>query len=298
MKIHFKISLIVLLIAVILSCAEGGSAAPSTDAQLDAIAKARDVWSTALAVRQTAEKTFIEYNIPDTVPLYFAVADINGNGRLELLFSMHVLSHKDTENAKQRGASPELIRMLEQVAAVPVNYGVFAFELDENNALVPLSTVFTKGYNAAGGAIPDLTQLRIDPDLGPDGPYYYLATYRRNNADVPYPVIVSYLVLVPEGSTLHVYTQAQEYLSYIITDDESIPGEVSSSVIIYDRNGNPTEMSPEEFYRTEIFKRSLRIRNSEGSIRWLSYEELLQDTHAALASSWQGFSYTSVIAPR
>lgn len=160
----------------------------------------------------------------------FAVTDLDGNGRLELLFL------QEMRNSVPEGLEPEnenVRSAWECIAAIPVSRKLYAYEVSENGKRVdPVVIVFTDD--------------EIDPDLRyPRGAYrdtkrgityYDVATLNRVN-EGSYRVSIQSVSLQNGG--LQIQTIASEFGNYGIYQEQGTPEAVFDYAV--DRYGNKLE---------------------------------------------------------
>ena len=160
----------------------------------------------------------------------FAVTDLDGNGRLELLFL------QEMRNGVPEGLEPEnenVRSAWECIAAIPVSRKLYAYEVSTNGKrLDPVAIVFTDD--------------EIDPDLRyPRGAYrdtkrgityYDVATLTRVH-EGGYRVSIQSVSLQNGG--LQIQTLASEYGNYGIYREQGTPEAVFDYAV--DRYGNKLE---------------------------------------------------------
>lgn len=160
----------------------------------------------------------------------FAVTDLDGNGRLELLFL------QEMRNGVPEGLEPEnenVRSAWECIAAIPVSRKLYAYEVSANGKrLDPVAIVFTDD--------------EIDPDLRyPRGAYrdtkrgityYDVATLTRVH-EGGYRVSIQSVSLQNGG--LQIQTLASEYGNYGIYREQGTPEAVFDYAV--DRYGNKLE---------------------------------------------------------
>lgn len=213
----------------------------------------------------------------------FAVTDLDGNGRLELLFLQEIKQGMpeglEPENANVRSA-------WENIAAIPTSRKLYAYEVSENGKrLDPVAVVFTDD--------------EIDPDLKfPKGAYrdtqrnitYYDVATLTRVGDAGYRVSVQAVSLQPGG--LQIQTIASEFGNYGIYQEQGTPEAVFDYAV--DRYGNSLSRESmmsvasdyaagcEERFNVHIGWRSVQTLR-EAKMRLGGMKKLMLE-------SWQGFS--------
>ena len=213
----------------------------------------------------------------------FAVTDLDGNGRLELLF-LH-----ETRDGIPEGVEPEnenVRSAWECIASIPVSRKLYAYEVSANGKrLDPVVIVFTDD--------------EIDPDLRyPRGAYrdtkrgityYDIATLTRVN-EGGYRVSIQSVSLQNGG--LQIQTLASEYGNYGIYQEQGTPEAVFEYAV--DRYGNKLEQRAVESIASDYAAGCEERFNAR--IGWRPVQTLREaklqpnGMKMLMLESWRGFS--------
>lgn len=179
--ISLKKSLIAALAACTLTAS--AAAAPSPEAQLDTIASAQEVWKYEFAALCAPDELPFHLRAFAPAETHVAVADLDGNGRLELLVSQHdynehLLYHawKDLSEV-QRDVVRDLIRFF------PSHVRSSAYEVSADRShLEPIPIVDSATgepfpYYGRDG-FPDFTGISCTPRVTEEGLLYHVTTDR------------------------------------------------------------------------------------------------------------------------
>ena len=158
----------------------------------------------------------------------FAVTDLDGNGRLELLFLQEM---RDGVPEDVGQGSQNMRSAWRHIASVPVSRKLYAYEASENGKrLNPVAIVFTDD--------------EIEPNLKyPNGAYrdakrnitYYDVSTLTRVGDGGYRVSIQTVSL--QNGVLQVQTLASEFGNYGIYEEQGTPEAVFDHAV--DRYGNP-----------------------------------------------------------
>ena len=212
-----------------------------------------------------------------------AVTDLDGNGRLELLFLQEIKQGMpeglEPENANVRSA-------WENIAAIPVSRKLYAYEVSANGKrLDPVAVVFTDD--------------EIDPDLKyPRGAYrdtqrnitYYDVATLTRVGDAGYRVSIQAVSLQPGG--LQIQTIASEFGNYGIYQEQGTPEAVFDYAV--DRYGKELTRSAIPSVASDYAAGCEERFNAR--IGWRSIQALREakmqpgGMKALMLDSWKGFS--------
>lgn len=267
----FKKGLLTAAAALVL-CSGTVSAAADPEAQLDTIAGAREVWKYEFpALCAPGEVPVHRHSfVPRTTLI--AVTDLDGNGRLELLFR-----HVDYLKWKV-GSVPYAFHQIPTAVAMAV-YEVGA---DGRLARLPVTE--------DGCGAPDLIGLDVSHPILEDGVRWYPVRTQqiyKVKYGYFYYIIAHQRVAIKDGRVM-LKMLADERGYYNIYDVDRFE-EVATSINIYDGNPAHKEMLPADFRQTAFYQEFDRSYTPRGTVHWISGSELNSNPHKALLSSWQGF---------
>ena len=258
--------------SVLALTAAPAAAMPSPEAQIDTIAGAQEVW----------KYEFPALCAPDEIPFHLrsftpattliAVTDLDGNGRLELLFR-----HVDYLKWKV-GSVPYAFHQIPTAVAMAV-YEVGA---DGRLARLPVTE--------DGCGAPDLIGLDVSHPILEDGVRWYPVRTQqiyKVKYGYFYYIIAHQRVAIKDGRVM-LKMLADEHGYYNIYDVDRFE-EVATSINIYDGNPAHKEMLPADFRQTAFYQEFDRSYTPRGTVHWISGSELNSNPHKALLSSWQGF---------
>ena len=240
--------------------------------QLNTIAKAEPLWKDEFVARwdagQTPQPHLLNY---DPTQTRFAVTDLDGNGRLELLFR---------HAAMPQGIPPYPLRDIPTAVAMAV------YEIGTDGRLARLPET-ENGYGA-----PDLTKLYALHQVNADGtrPYNICTRTITEDEHGHYHGTVAYQQIAIADSVVTCKLLAEESSYYNVYDIDRIE-EVPLYVSICDGDPSHIEMNPADFALTEFYQDFYRIYTPPSAVHWMSGDELNRDPQEALAASWAGFVY-------
>ena len=287
---HFKKGLLaaaalLVLSAVTASVAAAPYASSSTaahikhpadaNAQLKIIAQAEPLWKDEFVARwdegQTPQPHLLNY---DPTQTRFAVTDLDGNGRMELLFR-HAAMLPVAE-----GITPEPLRNIPTAIAMAV------YEIGTDGRLARLPEA-ENGYGA-----PDLMDLYALHQVNADGtrPYNICTRTITEDEHGHYHGTVAYQQIAIVDGVVTCKLLAEEHSYYNVYDIDRIE-EVPLYVSIYDGDPSHIEMNPADFALTEFYQDFYWIYTPPSAVHWMSGDELNRDPQEALAASWAGFVY-------
>ena len=287
---HFKKGLLaaaalLVLSAVTASVAAAPYASSSTaahikhpadaNAQLKIIAQAEPLWKDEFVARwdegQTPQPHLLNYESTQT---RFAVTDLDGNGRLELLFR-HAAMLPISE-----GITPYPLR------SIPTMVDMAVYEIGTDGRLARLPET-ENNYGA-----PDLTELYALHQINPDNTRPYNIRTRTITADEHghYHYTVAYQQVAIVDGIVTCKLLAEENGYYNVYDIDRIE-EVPVYASIYDGTPSHIKMRYTDFLQTGFCQDFDRIYTPPSAVHWMSGDELNRDPHEALAASWAGFVY-------
>ena len=245
------------------------------NAQLKILAKAEPLWKDEFVARwdagQIPQPHLLNF---DPAQTRFAVTDLDGNGRMELLFR-HAAMLPVAE-----GITPEPLRNIPTAIAMAV------YEIGTDGRLVRLPET-ENGYGA-----PDLTGLYALHQVNADNarPYNIHTRTIREDEHGHYSYTVAYQQIAIVNGIVTCRLLAEENGYYNVYDIDRIE-EVPLYASIYDGDPAHIEMRYEDFLQTDFYQDFDRIYTPRSAVLWLDGDELNRDPREALRASWQGFAY-------
>ena len=240
--------------------------------QLNTIAKAEPLWKDEFVARwdagQIPQPHLLNF---DPAQTRFAVTDLDGNGRLELLFR---------HAAMPQGIPPYPLRDIPTAVAMAV------YEIGTDSRLARLPET-ENGYGA-----PDLTKLYALHQVNADStrPYNICTRTITEDEHGHYHGTVAYQQIAIVDGVVTCKLLAEESSYYNVYDIDRIE-EVPLYVSICDGDPAHREMNPADFAQTGFYQDFYRIYTPPSSVHWMSGDELNRDPQEALAASWAGFVY-------
>ena len=215
---------------------------------------------------------------------YAAVTDLDRDGRLELLISRHFLN-KDPLYYAGDSISEEQQKGLQYLCEnYPSQIYGAAYEISKDG-----TTLEPYAINHANTQFPDLTRLYIN-GRKTDGHYiYYVDTQRmpRNkswtSATDRYDIVYDAQIIWADVD-LGVGTSAHAEGTASVHGEQVEPFYTSMKLLYLNKDVDPYGIEAEKFQRERLDRGGRRVN-------FVSWEELHKDTRAALAASWQGWSY-------
>lgn len=245
------------------------------NAQLKILAKAEPLWKDEFVARwdagQIPQPHLLNF---DPAQTRFAVTDLDGNGRMELLFR-HAAMLPVAE-----GITPEPLRNIPTAIAMTV------YEIGTDGRLARLPET-ENGYGA-----PDLTGLYALHQVNADNarPYNIHTRTIREDEHGHYSYTVAYQQIAIVNGIVTCRLLAEENGYYNVYDIDRIE-EVPLYASIYDGDPAHIEMRYEDFLQTDFYQDFDRIYTPRSAVLWLDGDELNRDPREALRASWQGFAY-------
>lgn len=261
--------------------ASAAPAVPSVQMQLKAITSAENLWKDEFVVRwdkgQAPMPHLLNFDHSET---YFAVTDLDRNGRLELLFR-HAVLPKESQ-----GICPY------PLAHIPTDVSVSIYEISAKGHLERLGA--ENGYGD-----PDLIHLQPLSDIGSHGTRWHNVRTKRLSRDEygRYHYTISYQRVALVKGHMRFDVLAEEHGSYNVYGDGRVI-EIPASADILDGNPDHMNLSPAAFHQTALYQAFDDALMPLSSIRWMPGGRLRKDPSEALSASWQGFSYGATKGPK
>ena len=242
--------------------------------QLNTIAKAEKLWKDEFVTHwnpgETAEPEPIVFDPSRT---YFAVTDLDGNGRLELLFR-HAAVLRVHE-----GITPYPFRNIPTALAMAV------YEIGTDGRLARLPET-ENGYGA-----PDLTGLALNMIDSDNTRWYNMSTSTiTKDEHNHYSDTVAYQRFAIANGVVRCELCAEENGYYNVYDIDRVEA-VPSSAYIYDGDPAHLNMRHDDFVKSAFYQDFSRIYIPANVIYWMGGDELKRNPRKALAASWAGFVY-------
>ena len=290
MTISLKKSLGAALAALSLTAsAAAAPAAIDTEAQLDVMAASgviqqeiNDQYHTWDSILKSGMAERSHYTF------YAAVTDLDRDGRLELLISRHFLN-KDPLCYAGDSISEEQKKGLQYLCEnYPSEIYGAAYEISEDG-----TTLEPYAINHANTQFPDLTRLHIRGKRT-DGHYIYIVDTQRMPRDESRTSATDRCGIVYDAQILWadvdlgVATNAHAEGTVSVHGEQVEPFYTSMKLLYLNKDVDPYGEEAETFRRE-------RLDRSGHRVSYVSWEELDKDTRAALASSWQGWSYEDAV---
>ncbi len=257
-------------------CFGGGAEAAKPEAQIDSILNLPVTYGDELEMRLRESGDF-------------AVTDLDGNGRIELLF-LQEMRNGVPEEAEPRNENEQ--SAWECIASVPVSRKLYAYEVSANGKrLDPVAVIFTDDEIE-----PNLRYIegaRRDPERGLT--YYDVATLTRVGG-AGYRVSLQCVSL--QNGALQIQTIASEFGNYGIYSEQGTPEAVFDHAVT--RQGVALSQSAFSEFSSK-FAASYGAGADDrfnAAIRWRPVQELREaksrpdGMKSLLLDSWQGFSLT------
>ena len=245
------------------------------NAQLNILANAEPLWKDEFVARwdagQMPQPHLLNYDRSQT---RFAVTDLDGNGRLELIFR-HAAMLPAAE-----GITPYPLRH------IPTMVDMAVYEIGTDGRLARLPET-ENNYGA-----PDLAELYALHQINADNTRPYNIRTRTITEDEHghYHYTVAYQQVAIVDGIVTCKLLAEENGYYNVYDIDRIE-EVPVYASIYDGNPSHIEMPYAAFLQTGFCQDFDRIYTPPSAVHWMTGDELNRDPREALAASWQGFVY-------
>ena len=283
MKISLKKTITAVLAALMLTAAST-SATSSTahhitspaaaKKQLNAIAKAEKLWRSEFIVCGDDDNTPQPHlRSFDPTRTYFAVTDLDGNGRLELLFRHAAMT------SVEEGITPYPFR------TIPTAFAMAVYEIGTDGRLARLPET-ENGYGA-----PDLTGLALNVIDSDNTRWYNMSTSTiTKDEHNHYSYTVAYQRFAIANGVVRCELCAEENGYYNVYDIDRVEA-VPSSAYIYDGDPAHLGMRHEDFVQSPFYQYFTHIYTPPSAVHWMGADELSRNPREALAASWAGFVY-------
>ena len=219
---------------------------------------------------------------------YAAVTDLDRDGRLELLISRHFLN-KDPLCYAGDSISEEQKKGLQYLCEnYPSEVYGAAYEISEDG-----TTLEPYAINHANTQFPDLTRLYVRGKKT-DGHYIYIVDTQRMPRDESRTSATDRCGIVYDAQILWadvdlgVGTNAHAEGTVSVHGEQVEPFYTSMKLLYLNKDVDPYGEEAEKFRRERLDRGGRRVS-------YVSWEELDKDTRAALAASWQGWSYEDAV---
>ena len=272
---HFKKGLLAAAALLLLST---GTACATADpeVQLDTIANAEPLWKDEFVARwdagQMPQPHLLNYDRSQT---RFAVTDLDGNGRLELLFR-HAAVLRVHE-----GITPYPFRNIPTALAMTV------YEIGTDGRLTRLPMM-------ENGGAPNLTGLALHGIDSNNTRWYNVDTsilIEDEHHLYNYTVFYQRVALVNGVVRYDLLAEEKGYYNvYDIDRVEAVP----SYANIYDGDPAHLNMRHDDFVKSAFYQDFSRIYIPANVIYWMGGDELKRNPREALAASWAGFVYGTI----
>ena len=255
-----------------------GTACATADpeVQLDTIANAEPLWKDEFVARwdagQMPQPHLLNYDRSQT---RFAVTDLDGNGRLELLFR-HAAVLRVHE-----GITPYPFRNIPTALAMTV------YEIGTDGRLTRLPMM-------ENGGAPNLTGLALHGIDSNNTRWYNVDTsilIEDEHHLYNYTVFYQRVALVNGVVRYDLLAEEKGYYNvYDIDRVEAVP----SYANIYDGDPAHLNMRHVDFVKSAFYQDFSRIYIPANVICWMGGDELKRNPREALAASWAGFVYGAI----
>ena len=274
------------------SLTASASAAPAaidTEAQLDVMAASGVIQEEINTLYHTWDSILKSGMAKRSHYTFYAiVTDLNHNGRLELLISRHFLNRDPLYYAGD-GISEEQKKGLQYLCEIYPSevYGA-AYEISKDG-----TTLEPYAINHANTQFPDLTRLHIR-GKNTDGHYIYMVDTQRMPRDESWTSATDRYGIVYDAQILWadvdlgIGTNAHAEGTVSVHGEQVEPFYTSMKLLYLNKDVAPYGEEAEKFRRERLDRGGRRVS-------YVSWEELDKDTRAALAASWQGWSYEDAV---
>ena len=242
--------------------------------QLNAIAKAEKLWRSEFIVCGDDDNTPQPHlRSFDPTRTYFAVTDLDGNGRLELLFRHAAMT------SVEEGITPYPFR------TIPTAFAMAVYEIGTDGRLARLPET-ENGYGA-----PDLTGLALNVIDSDNTRWYNMSTSTiTRDEHNHYSYTVAYQRFAIANGVVRCELRAEENGYYNVYDIDRVEA-VPSSAYIYDGDPAHLGMRHEDFVQSPFYQYFTHIYTPPSAVYWMGADELSRNPREALAASWAGFVY-------
>ena len=283
MKISLKKTIAAALAALMLTAASTSATSSTAQhitspaaakKQLNAIAKAERLWRSEFIMCGDDDNTPQPHlRSFDPTRTYFAVTDLDGNGRLELLFRHAAMT------SVEEGITPYPFR------TIPTAFAMAVYEIGTDGRLARLPET-ENGYGA-----PDLTGLALNVIDSDNTRWYNMntSTITRDEHN-HYSYTVAYQRFAIANGVVRCELCAEENGYYNVYDIDRVEA-VPSYANIYDGDPAHLNMRHDDFVKSAFYQDFSRIYIPANVIYWMGGDELKRNPREALAASWAGFVY-------
>ena len=283
MKISLKKTITAVLAALMLTAASTSATSSTAQhitspaaakKQLNAIAKAEKLWRSEFIVCGDDDNTPQPHlRSFDPARTYFAVTDLDGNGRLELLFRHAAMT------SVEEGITPYPFR------TIPTAFAMAVYEIGTDGRLARLPET-ENGYGA-----PDLTGLALNVIDSDNTRWYNMSTSTiTKDEHNHYSYTVAYQRFAIANGVVRCELCAEENGYYNVYDIDRVEA-VPSSAYIYDGDPAHLGMRHEDFVQSPFYQYFTHIYTPPSAVHWMGADELSRNPREALAASWAGFVY-------
>ena len=283
MKISLKKTIVAVLSLLMLTAASTSATSSTAQhitspaaakKQLNAIAKAEKLWRSEFIMCGDDDNTPQPHlRSFDPTRTYFAVTDLDGNGRLELLFRHAAMT------SVEEGITPYPFR------TIPTAFAMAVYEIGTDGRLARLPET-ENGYGA-----PDLTGLALNVIDSDNTRWYNMntSTITRDEHN-HYSYTVAYQRFAIANGVVRCELCAEENGYYNVYDIDRVEA-VPSSAYIYDGDPAHLGMRHEDFVQSPFYQYFTHIYTPCCAVYWMGANELSRNPREALAASWAGFVY-------
>ena len=283
MKISLKKTIVAVLSLLMLTAASASATSSTAQhitspaaakKQLNAIAKAEKLWRSEFIMCGDDDNTPQPHlRSFDPTRTYFAVTDLDGNGRLELLFRHAAMT------SVEEGITPYPFR------TIPTAFAMAVYEIGTDGRLARLPET-ENGYGA-----PDLTGLALNMIDSDNTRWYNMSTSTiTKDEHNHYSYTVAYQRFAIANGVVRCELCAEENGYYNVYDIDRVEA-VPSSAYIYDGDPAHLGMRHEDFVQSPFYQYFTHIYTPPSAVSWMGADELNRDPREALAASWAGFVY-------
>ena len=283
MKISLKKTIVAVLSLLMLTAASASATSSTAQhitspaaakKQLNAIAKAEKLWRSQFIMCGDDDNTPQPHlRSFDPTRTYFAVTDLDGNGRLELLFRHAAMT------SVEEGITPYPFR------TIPTAFAMAVYEIGTDGRLARLPET-ENGYGA-----PDLTGLALNVIDSDNTRWYNMSTSTiTRDEHNHYSYTVAYQRFAIANGVVRCELCAEENGYYNVYDIDRVEA-VPSSAYIYDGDPAHLGMRHEDFVQSPFYQYFTHIYTPPSAVHWMGADELSRNPREALAASWAGFVY-------
>ena len=283
MKISLKKTIVAVLSLLMLTAASASATSSTAQhitspaaakKQLNAIAKAEKLWRSEFIICGDDDNTPQPHlRSFDPTRTYFAVTDLDGNGRLELLFRHAAMT------SVEEGITPYPFR------TIPTAFAMAVYEIGTDGRLARLPET-ENGYGA-----PDLTGLALNMIDSDNTRWYNMSTSTiTSDEHNHYSYTVAYQRFAIANGVVRCELCAEENGYYNVYDIDRVEA-VPSSAYIYDGDPAHLGMRHEDFVQSPFYRYFTHIYTPSCAVYWMGADELSRNPREALAASWAGFVY-------